>query len=345
MKRGELGMLDGWHEYLRSDGFRRLSDGICRGLEPALGGLPSLGARAAGVMSWQEVSGRSAAHPLAFLLRLPDGGSAVATTSAQLPSFVLRNLATDKLMLYRSFRRAAFELVLLETVRAVAAGGGPGILVVHADQTGPLPPESSGSRFLHVSVGLDLPGASGVADIYFPLRRAPAAILCPEREFSAQCSECVVLDNVTAASLRRLCPGDEIATPPHTGDGARFLLARLTSDRWLELPVEPAPEGPAGMLLVTDTPTEVSMPEATVSERADAGRPLFPEGMALPARLELCTFSLPFSRLSSLSGGSVIDPGIEPGSPVRLFVCGALFAEGRMVRHEDFSGFHIDRIY
>ena len=87
------------------------------------------------------------------------------------------------------------------------------------------------------------------------------------------------------------------------------------------------------------------MPEAMVSVPSAAGRPLFPEGMALPARLELCTFTIPLAQLASMACGSVIDPGAEPGTPVRLFVCGALFAEGRMVRHEDFSGFHIDRIY
>jgi len=328
-------------------------DVVASRLSTLLGCAVGVRAETRGIEEPAVVRDLAAGSPFSLALRGAGAARGVLVSSRLFPSIALRRLAgSERLAVSQAFCRAALELCALHAAAAVSAHTGGRFTVEAAHDTAAKAPLAG--PFVRLRITLDAAGESSDVTIFFTACPAPKPRGAPPAP-SARLRASVYIETppLDLGLLRALAPGDVVVAwrdggAPRagvsigTGDG-REIACTLDGEQLVN----------DGTVRINAVPAEVTMNEAKVIDPrpdgddaakagAPAARPL--DGLRIPARLEVAAFEISAADLARLSVGQVLECRADLKQTARLYVCGALFAEGRVESHEGFHGFRVDTV-
>jgi hypothetical protein len=260
-----------------------------------------------------------------------------------LATTIVRKLTrSERLVLSAHFQRAALEVLALG---AAAAAGAEDIRVIPGlPMAGSCPPFSE-ERLVHVVVQLRGCLPEGDADLFI---RGEPPVPNPwessERGPALDASIFMEARPLTLESAWKTMPGDTINLGPEEG---RFFLSigGGISSHFVEFPLEKIDQGGRCGFAISGGPEEVFVEESKTVEAAGPAGCVSLGRLRLPARIEMFTVSIPVSELGGLAPGQIVDVGDTGSRRARMYVCGELFAEGRLERFEDFHGFRVEKVF
>jgi flagellar motor switch/type III secretory pathway protein FliN len=340
MRRDSFKRVNEWREHFRSAAFRKTADEAGRGLELMAGERVSLAFGVEGEIQVDEVLA-AAGGPLAVRLEDAGGFWVAVVPSPEICGWMVRRITgSARLSMYRHFQRAAAEVIAFYSASPMGQGGAFTLAVAHPDGIA-----GRRERCVNITADFHTSGASGLIRMFIPYVRPPAA----ERTLSGSFNASVIMEMkpLSLEILRSAAPGDVFVVEDGTAP-ASFALS-VTGGRFgLEYPLKSDEGIGARRFSINGKPEEVDMSDSDVAvgnggRPGEAGHAL--ENVRLPARLELCTVLVNLSDMGSLGPGSVIDIGEDTCAKARMYVCGTLFAEGRIEKFEDFHGFTVEKVF
>jgi hypothetical protein len=347
MTRGDLNVHNEWCAFAASDGFAGLVATVRARLSKTLGAPVELKAVVVDVVGREPIERLCAAGRFAFVIECGKAGRAVAVASRLLPARVLKLLSgSDKLSVSHSFCRAAIELWLLDAAAAVSEATGADLLV------SPMPSGAvlGGETFVQIRVAMRVNEPAGDLALFIPACLPP-----PVDRFSARphahgirASAGFDLEPVQIELLEGLMPGDVLNLSAAGAAPTTAMALDMGRGTSLDYRIDREKLLGEGTVRIEGGPMETNTAEAKVIPAGDTGAATGPETarhFRLPVRLEILAFEIPSGDLDKLAPGGVLETRAEPGRTVKMYVCGELFAEGRLEHLEGFDGFRIEKVF
>ena len=344
MKREEIAFHNAWCAWLASAEFMAGRDAVAARLSRVLNCAVTLHAEACGIEDGAAARALAAGSPFSLVAGAAGGLRGVVVSSRLLPSVALRRLAgSEKLSVSQTFCRAALELCTLHAAAAWSSHAGIRVAVDAAPGAVEKIPDALG--YVRIRVTVNIAGDGADTTLFVPAAPPPkarAASFVP----TATCDASVLLDvePLDLGRLRGLIPGDLVVAWPDGPAPRATVSIRCEDGTAIESTVDTGALLRDGTVLITERAMEVAMDEATVTEEAaPAAQSL--DGLRLPVRLDVAAFKITAGELARLAPGQVIECRADLSRAVKMYVCGALFAEGAVETHEGFNGFRVEKVF